>query len=130
MRRELVVATAAVVLLGGWVALWRTAGRALPSAGRAPPPPASAARWSRPHQLASLADQDGKPFSFTQLQGHTVVMNFIFTHCPVSCPQQTRALTAVQRALPKSLQGRVRFVSVSMDPARDTPPVLKQYAAA
>ena len=96
-------------------------------AGRQRPP---AAGIASPRQLTSLADQEGKRFSFDRLAGHTVVMNFVFTHCPVSCPLQTRALTAVQRALPASLQGRVQFVSVSMDPARDTPTVLKQFALA
>jgi protein SCO1/2 len=82
-----------------------------------------------PNDLSSLINQDGDQFSFERLKGRTVVMNFIFTHCPSSCPMQTRALTAVQRTVPKSLQHRVQFVSVSMDPARDTPPVLKQYAS-
>ncbi|MES1164612.1 MAG: SCO family protein, partial [Verrucomicrobiota bacterium] len=75
-------------------------------------------------------DQDGRRFSFAELKGKTVVMNFVFTHCPVSCPAQTRALTAIQRALPKDLAPRVRFVSVTMDPERDTPPALKEYAVA
>jgi len=90
----------------------------------------SSAGVATPNDLKSLVDQEGKRFSFDQLKGRTVVMNFVFTHCPVSCPLQTRALTAVQRALPRSLHDRVQFVSVSMDPARDTPAVLKQYALA
>jgi protein SCO1/2 len=81
------------------------------------------------NDLTSLIDQDGNQFSFERLKGRTVVMNFVFTHCPTSCPLQTKALTAVQRAVAKSLHDRVQFVSVSMDPARDTPAVLKQYAS-
>ena len=88
----------------------------------------SAAGIAAPNDLKSLVDQNGERFSFDRLKGHTVVMNFVFTHCPVSCPLQTRALAAVQRALPQALRGRVRFVSLTMDPARDTPAVLKQYA--
>lgn len=88
----------------------------------------SVAGIATPKDLESLTDQEGKRFSFDRLKGHTVVMNFVFTHCPVSCPMQTKALTVVQRTLPRALQGRVQFVSVSMDPARDTPAVLKQYA--
>jgi protein SCO1/2 len=79
--------------------------------------------------LRALVDQDKKPFSFMDLKGRTVVMNFIFTHCPSSCPMQLRALSQIQQALPAALQDRVHFVSVSMDPVRDTPPVLRQYAA-
>jgi len=84
---------------------------------------------SSPEDLRHLIDQQGTGFSFEKLKGRTVVMNFIFTHCPSSCPMQIRALTEIQRALPDALRGHVQFVSVSMDPARDTPAVLKQYAA-
>ncbi len=89
----------------------------------APPPSRS------PDDLQSLVDQEAKGFSFADLKGRTVVMNFIFTHCPSSCPAQLHALIEIQRALPSALQSHVQFVSVSMDPARDTPAVLKRYAA-
>jgi protein SCO1/2 len=82
-----------------------------------------------PHELGSLVTQDGKPFSFKHLKGRTVVLNFVFTHCPSSCPLQTKALAEVQRGLPPALRSRVAFVSVSVDPARDTPPVMKQFAS-
>lgn len=111
--------------LGRWALVVGGVALALLWAGKHRP---SAAGVTTPKDLESLVDQEGKRFSFDGLQDHTVVMNFVFTHCPVSCPLQTKALAAVQRALPKSLQGRVQFVSVSMDPARDTPAVLKQYA--
>ncbi len=88
-----------------------------------------ASSWSSPFDLKTLVDHDDNSFSFDRLRGRTVVMNFIFTHCPMSCPLQTRALASVQRALPKTSEKRVQFVSVSMDPARDTPAVLKQYAS-
>ena len=91
---------------------------------------AAAPSITSPDALRGLVDQDGNPFSFERLEGRTVVMNFIFTHCAVSCPLQTRAMAAIQRSLPASLRGRVRFVSVSVDPARDTAPVLKAYASA
>jgi cytochrome oxidase Cu insertion factor (SCO1/SenC/PrrC family) len=83
---------------------------------------------SPPRELKSLVDQNGARFSFEQLKGRTVVMNFIFTSCPVSCPLQTSALAAVQRALPAALHDRVQFVSVTVDPAHDRPAVLKQFA--
>jgi protein SCO1/2 len=104
------------------------------AASRSPAPPSQPApplpSFASPFDLSTLIDQEGRRFSFAELKGKTVVMNFIFTHCPVSCPAQTRALTLIQRALPKPLAPRVRFVSVTMDPERDTPPALKQYAAA
>ena len=92
--------------------------------------PPSLPSFASPFDLSTLVDQEGRRFSFAAVKGRTVVMNFIFTHCPVSCPAQTRALTGIQRALPKPLASHVRFVSVTMDPERDTPPALKQYGAA
>lgn len=79
--------------------------------------------------MCNPACQSEVAFSFQRLRGRTIVMNFIFTHCAASCPLQVRALTAVQHALPADLSQRVQFVSVTMDPARDTPSVLKDYAA-
>jgi protein SCO1/2 len=99
---------------------------AAPAGATATPPLPS---FASPFDLSTLVDQEGRRFSFAALKGKTVVMNFIFTHCPVSCPAQTRALTLIQHAVPKPMASRVRFVSVTMDPERDTPPALKQYAA-
>ncbi|HKP61720.1 MAG TPA: SCO family protein [Polyangiales bacterium] len=82
-----------------------------------------------PSRMCNPACQSEVAFSFQRLRGRTIVMNFIFTHCAASCPLQVRALTAVQHALPADLSQRVQFVSVTMDPARDTPSVLKDYAA-
>lgn len=121
-RRMLVIATAGAFLLAGVGFVTRRAKDDLKSSQSAHTP-------DHPNDLTSLVDQEGGRFAFESLKGRTVVMNFIFTHCQTSCPLQTQALTAVQRALAPSLQGRVQFVSVSMDPERDTPPVLKRYAS-
>lgn len=91
-------------------------------------PAQPAASPQHPNDLRSLVDQEEDAFSLQRLRGRTVVMNFIFTHCAASCPLQLRALTAVQQALPKELSRRVQFVSVTMDPERDTPVVLQRYA--
>jgi len=92
--------------------------------------PGKAAGFSSPKDLRSLIDQEGRPFSFARLANTTVLVNFIFTHCAVSCPAQTQALVGIQRKLPPALRPRVRFVSVTVDPERDTAPILKRYAKA
>jgi len=83
-----------------------------------------------PAGLRALTDQEGRRFSFSALAGRTVVMNFLFTRCALSCPMQTKAMVTLQHALPEALRQRVHFVSVSMDPAHDSASVLKQYATA
>ena len=73
----------------------------------------------------SLTDQDGAPFASDRLRGRVWVADFVFTHCPGACPKMTMQMAALQRAVPDP---DVHFVSFTVDPERDTPPVLKQYA--
>jgi len=80
--------------------------------------------------LRSLIDQDGRAFSFADLAHKTVLVNFIFTSCAVSCPAQTHALVGIQAALPAALRPHVRFVSVTVDPDQDSALALKRYATA
>ena len=73
----------------------------------------------------SLVDQDGKPFTSADLRGRVWVADFIFTHCPGACPVMTMKMSGLQRAVPEK---DVHFVSFTVDPERDTAPVLKEYA--
>jgi protein SCO1/2 len=93
-------------------------------------PAEPAASPKTPADLISLVDQDKRPFSLQRLEGRTLAVSFIFTHCQTSCPLQVQALTGVQRALSRELSKRVQLVSFSIDPERDTPAVLAQYASA
>src|SRR5689334_10917613 len=68
-----------------------------------------------------LTDQEGAPLEPEAYQGKVLVLNFLFTSCPVVCPRQTRGLSEVQRALPPEVRDRVRFLSISVDPENDTP---------
>jgi protein SCO1 len=72
-----------------------------------------------------LTDQDGKPFSSDQLKGKVWVAALIFTNCPGVCPSMTEKMKALQDAVPSK---DVQLVSFTVDPERDTPEVLKQYA--
>ena len=73
-----------------------------------------------------LLDQDGRKIHFyTDLvKGQTVVINFIFTTCTTICPPLGATFARVQ----KELVGRdVRLISISVDPATDTPERLKAW---
>lgn len=59
---------------------------------------------------------------------HTVVINFIYTQCADSCPTATANLARVQTLLGDRLGREVRLASISLDPLRDTPVILKAYA--
>lgn len=121
-----VASVAAVACLLGAAGLMAFAFRA--HGAWTPAPPAAAPQ--APSDLVSLVDQENRQFSFQALKGRTLVVSFIFTHCRTSCPLQVQGLTRVQRGLAPALSQRVQFVSFSIDPQRDTPAVLTQYAAA
>ena len=77
-----------------------------------------------------LPDQDGRRVAWADLAGQSVLVDFIYTQCPGPCPILTGVHAEVQRGLPAELRERVRFVSVSLDPERDTPEALRAYARA
>ncbi len=74
-----------------------------------------------------LISQTGEPFDRKALDGKIWVADFIFTHCTGPCPRMSAQMRRVQAAV-AGLPG-VRLVSFSVDPERDTPPVLAEYAA-
>ena len=80
--------------------------------------------WRMP--AFSFPDQHGTPTATADLRGHVWIANFIFTHCTSICPLITAKMALLQRRLHSP---DLRFVSFSVDPARDTPEVLKRYAA-
>jgi protein SCO1 len=80
---------------------------------------------------SSFVDQDGKKRSFASFKGSPVVMTFIYTRCPMAtfCPLMDRHFAAMQAVLKDNPEfSRVHLVTVSFDPAYDTPPVLKKHA--
>jgi len=75
----------------------------------------------------SLTDQSDKPFSDVDLKGRPWVAAFVFTNCAGPCPLITQQMVALAR---RAKDPEMRFVLFSVDPTRDTPAVLKQYAQA
>lgn len=76
-----------------------------------------------------LTDHNGKTVRFFDdlIKDKTVVINFIYTTCPDTCPLETAHLVRVQRIMGDRLGKDVFFYSISIDPEKDTPPVLKEY---
>jgi len=74
----------------------------------------------------ALIDHDAKPFSSADLAGRVWVADFIFTNCKAACPAMTERMRDVMAKLPGA---DVRFVSFTLDPARDTPEALRAYKA-
>jgi len=78
----------------------------------------------------ALTDQEGRALALADLRGRYVLLDFIYTHCPGPCPILTGIHVSLQSALPESISERVQFVSITLDPARDTPAVMKAYGEA
>jgi len=78
----------------------------------------------------ALTDQDGRSVTLESLRGKWVLLDFVYTTCPGPCPVLTARHVAVQKALPGALRPKVHFVSISLDPAHDTPETLRAYAEA
>lgn len=75
----------------------------------------------------SLTTQAKLPFTADSLAGRITVVDFIFTECAGACPMMSTKMADLQRTFAD--ESRIRFVSFSVDPATDTPPVLTEYGA-
>ena len=72
-----------------------------------------------------LLNQDGKNFGSAQLRGKIWIADFIYTTCPGPCPMISTRMSELQKPLETT---DVHLVSFSVDPAKDTPQVLRGYA--
>lgn len=74
----------------------------------------------------ALIDQRGRLVRRGDLDGNVWIASFIFTNCPNECPLMTAEMARLQSDLAHI--NALRLVSISVDPDRDTPAVLSQYA--
>jgi protein SCO1/2 len=77
-----------------------------------------------------LISQDGIEVGRTLFRGKVVLISFIYTWCPDICPVLTDKLVRIQDDLGPLFGKNVAFVSITFDPERDTPEVLRDYAEA
>jgi protein SCO1/2 len=77
-----------------------------------------------------LTTQEGTQLSLQELRGKVVVVTFIYTNCTDTCSLLTARMAELQARLGADFGPAVFFVSITVDPERDTPEVLKRYAQA
>lgn len=96
--------------------------------GRAPVPARAAQNLGDrgfPLGTFRLTERSGRTVTDADLADRAWVASFIFTRCPLSCPR----ISSVMKGLQARFKGTgVRLVSISVDPAHDTPAVLADYA--
>ena len=82
----------------------------------------------------ALKDQDGATRRLSDWHGQAVAVTFVYTRCPMPdfCPLMDRRFADLQRAIreDRSLAGRAHLLSISFDPAYDTPEVIAAHARA
>lgn len=88
--------------------------------------------FEKPRQFSdiTLTDHNGNDFTRAQLQGKWSLIFFGFTHCPDICPMTLLELNRLLPDLPEDIRKNTQVILVTLDPARDTPQVLKEYVAA
>jgi len=127
---DLVTATLVVGEVQAYLKTLTATGRA--SVQEPPPPPPPDIR--QPGEMvtdAQLVDQDGRPTRFSSFKGHRVAMTFIYTRCPLPdfCPLMDKHFAEMQKTIAATpALADVRLVTVTLDPAFDTPKVLKAHA--
>lgn len=90
----------------------------------APAPATLQKHWSIPD--FALTERTGETVRRDDLKGKVWVADFFYTSCPGPCPMMSSRLSEVQNVL--GAEPDLRLVSISLDPAKDTPEVLKLYA--
>jgi len=82
------------------------------------------------YQLESQWTSDvGREVKLGVLRGRPQIVAMFFTSCEYACPIIVENMKAIEQALPEALRGKVDFLLVSFDVARDTPAALKTYRA-
>ena len=74
----------------------------------------------------ALTDRNERPVTLDDFKGKVWVADFFYSTCPGPCPMLSSRLSDLQKAIGDD--NRVRLVSISTDPEKDTPAVLRQYA--
>ena len=75
-----------------------------------------------------LTTETGARLSLSDLRGKVLAVTFIYATCTDTCPLLTAKMTELQRRLGDDFGPRVRFLSITVDPERDTPEVLRAYS--
>ncbi|RRA49880.1 redoxin [Acidipila sp. EB88] len=82
----------------------------------------------------AFLDQDAKTVHLSDFHGKLLLVTFVYTHCPLSdyCPRMSRNFAEIDKSLAATgpLYAATHLLTVSFDPARDTPAALRSYGGA
>jgi protein SCO1 len=127
---DLVTATLIVGEVQAHLSTLTTTGHAAPAAPAPPPPP----DIRQPGDMltdAPLVDQDGASKTLSSYRGHRVAITFIYTRCPLPdfCPLMDKHFATIQKTIASTPSlADVRLVTATLDPAFDTPKIMRAHA--
>jgi protein SCO1/2 len=126
-NRQLFVLSFAIVVLSisSGVALWNWQVNPQPQGGGEARPLEGLQAFGAVPEF-SFTERDGRRVTLAELKGKVWLVNFIYTNCPDTCPIQSAQMRRIQEGFNKEKD--LRLVSITVDPTRDTPQVLSQYA--
>ncbi len=85
----------------------------------------------RPAPPFTLRDPEGRTVSLSDLRDKVVVLHFIYASCPDVCPLHADRIAEIQRLVNVTpMRDQVRFITITTDPERDTPDVMRGYGPA
>ena len=85
----------------------------------------------KPAPPFALQDSDGRKFSLSDFKGKVVILHFVYASCTDVCPLHADRIAEIQDMVNASpSKEQVRFVTITTDPQRDTPEVLREYGPA
>ncbi len=121
------------ICLGGSLTAWADASRQdsrVPQSNQASLSTTPSLSVIKPAPDFTLLDTAGQSVSLSALRGNVVLLSFIYTSCPSACPLLTARMSLLWKRLSRDGADaqRVRFVSITVDPARDSAGVLQEYA--
>lgn len=80
------------------------------------------------HLPSNWTTQDNQDIELKNLQGNTLVVVMIYTTCQAACPRLVADMRHIERDVPEALDGKVKYLFVSIDPETDTPERMKEFA--
>ena len=133
-RRDLLLAVLALAIAGGLIAVLIHGRSHAPSAPRGG---VATSVWSglavvnpKPAPPLVLANYAGGTVNIASDRGKAVLVTFLYTHCPDTCPLMASKLHTALSALPASERSKVALIAVSVDPVGDTPATVAKFVSA
>lgn len=77
---------------------------------------------------ADWIDENGREMKLSELRGRKIILTMFYASCKTVCPVMVSYMKAVENEIPSGRLSKYKFVLVTIDPVKDTPGKLRQYA--